>query len=98
MPSRKKSARARQRASFEASLPDLADVFEKESIRREEAAERRDSYRRFKSCESKNRYPSYEDAAATRRDCEAHGTYGLNIYHCDNCGGWHLTSKKYESE
>ena len=96
MSSRKRSAKARQRAEFEASAADLTDLFENEARRTEEASRKRDAFLVFKSCESKNRYGSRAEAAEARRMCETHGTYGLNIYHCDHCGGWHLTSKHYE--
>lgn len=56
----------------------------------------REARLRHKSCESKNRYASHEDAADARRACEAHGTFGLSIYHCEHCKGWHLTSKHYD--
>lgn len=98
MASNKKSARAKQRAAFEASFSDMPDIFERESQRREEAQRLRQEHLIYKSCESKNRYASHEEAARARRDCEAYGTFGLNIYRCGNCNGWHLTSKSYERD
>ena len=96
MASNKRSARAKQRAEFESTLSDLSDVFEREDRRIQESKVHKEEYRRYKACESKNRYSSREDAANARRDCESYGTYGLNIYKCEHCGGWHLTSKNYE--
>ena len=97
MASNKRSARAKQRVEFESTLSDMSDVFAREDRRMEKSKAHKEEYRRYKACESKNRYSSHVEAASARRDCEFHGTYGLNIYRCEHCGGWHLTSKNYRS-
>lgn len=97
MGSNKRSARAKQRAAFEAQLGSAGDaldsLFAREDELRVERAEEREAALRNKACESKNRYVSRSDAEDARRWCEERGTRGLNIYRCDYCKGWHLTSK-----
>lgn len=93
MTSRKGSAKARQRATFEAGAPDLGDLFAREERRRDEAAADREAVLRLRSCESKNRYAARTDAEEAIASCAAHGTRGLHAYRCPHCHGWHLTSK-----
>ena len=93
MTSRKGSAKARQRAAFEAGTPDLGDLFAREERRRDEAAADREAALRLRSCESKNRYAARADAEEAIASCAAHGTRGLHAYRCPHCHGWHLTSK-----
>jgi len=52
-----------------------------------------DSYE-FLSCKSKNRYESYWQAKfAANEQMQYHRGLKLDIYECEFCGGWHLTSK-----
>ena len=97
MGSRKPSAKAKQKAEFEAQLGDwnssFDDIFEREERRREERSAQREAALRGKACESKNRYPFLSDAEEAIALCETHGTRGLHAYRCPYCNGWHLTSK-----
>lgn len=46
------------------------------------------------SCKSKNRYESYWQAKfAADEQMQYHRGLKLDIYECEFCGGWHLTSK-----
>ncbi len=102
MGSHKRSARAKEKAAFEASFTDahlndgIDSLFAREEQRRGRIAEERDEVRRLKACESKNRYPSRADAELARTDCARHGTTGLEIYRCPYCNGWHLTSHPWK--
>lgn len=87
MSSKKKSARAAQKAAFQSQLGDqLGGVFAREDARREE-------HRRHKACDRKKRYASRSEAEDAIRDCRRHGSPDLHCYECDFCGGWHLTHK-----
>lgn len=87
MSSKKKSARAAQKAAFQSQLSDqLGGVFAREDARREE-------HRRYKACDRKKRYASRSEAEDAIRDCRRHGSPDLHCYECDFCGGWHLTHK-----
>ena len=90
MASNKRSARAKQRAAFEAGFDGnaMGDLFTRERERedRHEAALRR------KACESKNRYSSKAEAENAIAACAEHGRRGLSAYRCPYCNGWHLTS------
>ena len=87
MGSRKKSARAAQRAAFESQLgDDLGGVFARENARHEE-------HLRYKACERKKRYATRDEAQEAIRACRSHGSRDLHCYECDYCGGWHLTHK-----
>ncbi len=87
MSSKKRSARAAQKAAFQSQLGDQLDgVFAREDARREE-------HRRYKACDRKKRYASRAEAEDAIRDCRRHGSPDLHCYECDFCGGWHLTHK-----
>ena len=92
MGSKKKSARAAQRATFEsqlgAELGDnrLGDAFAREDARHEE-------HLRYRACDRKKRYATRAEAEDAIRACRRHGSRDLNCYECDYCGGWHLTHK-----
>lgn len=94
MGSRKRSAWAKQKAEFAASLDEggLDDLFAHERERREDDTARREAALRDKACESKNRYDSRQEAEENLAWCEARGVKGLSIYRCQYCNGWHLTS------
>ena len=95
MTSRKPSARKKQRAAFEEGRADYGDIFAREQARIESERAEREANRRHKACSSKNRYSSRAEAESVRKDCASYGRTGLNIYQCEYCGGWHLTSKDY---
>ena len=92
---KKRAKWAKQAAEFKRGLGGLDDAFEREGRMRDEHARERDAERRYKACESKNRYDSREEAEDVIADCYDHGRRGLSCYECPYCGGWHLTSKKY---
>ena len=96
MGSRKGSAKARQRAAFEAGAGDLGDAFAREARRRDEADAEREAATRRRACESKNRYATRADAEEAIASCAAHGTRGLSAYRCPRCRGWHLTSHPWD--
>ncbi len=98
MGSKKRSARERQRAAFEQGLDGgttsggMADLFEREQRREKDLSERRDAARRYRACESKNRYATRGEALEAIAECERWGRRGLSCYRCPHCKGWHLTS------
>lgn len=94
MASNKRSARAKQRASFEASFDASAmgDLFAREHQREERLNAEHDAALRRKACESKNRYASKAEADDAIAACAKHGRRGLSAYRCPYCNGWHLTS------
>lgn len=102
MGSKKRSARERQRAAFEyelgstANASSMADLFSREERRKQDLSEKRDAARRFRSCESKNRYATRAEAEAAIASCERWGKRGLRCYRCSHCKGWHLTSHPQE--
>ena len=102
MGSHKRSARAKEKAAFEAgvatmhSSSKLNALFSREEQHHEQIANERDEARRFKACESKSRYPSRADAELAKADCARHGTTGLEIYRCPYCNGRHLTSHPWK--
>lgn len=94
MGSKKKSARAAQRAAFESQLgDDLGGVFAREDARQQAASKAREERRRYKACDRKKRYPSKAEAEAAIVACRHHGSRDLHCYKCEYCGGWHLTHK-----
>lgn len=98
MASRKPSARRRQVEEFRARLDDdLDDVYARAEKERSDADERRESAFRLKSCESKRRYDTREEAEETIALCAEHGRHGLSCYRCEYCGGWHLTSHPWKN-
>ena len=99
MTSKKPSARAKERARFDAALDldAMDEVFAREERHHEEAAVEREEAAYEKACASKNRYASAAEAREAVRLCEEHGTRGLRIYKCRYCNGWHLTSHPWES-
>lgn len=97
MTSRKRSARERKIAAFEAQLTDdLDDVYARAEAERSAANERRESAFRQKSCESKKRYDTRTEAEEAIALCAEHGRHGLSCYRCEFCGGWHLTSHPWK--
>lgn len=92
MGSRKRSARAKQIEDFKSQLGDMDEAFDREEERRKREAEEKEGALRWKSCESKKRYPNREEAEDAIEACARHGTTGLRCYRCDYCRGWHLTS------
>ncbi len=97
MGSRKQSAKARQRASFEAELGHgtraLDDAFAAADAQRDRMAADHEAHLRHKACERKKRYASRTEAEAAIRDCKRHGSRDLHCYRCPYCNGWHLTHK-----
>lgn len=94
MTSKKRSARARQVARFEAQLGNGLDgAFEREKRKQTELAARKESARRTRACESKNRYATRDLARAAAASCAEYGVTGLSAYRCPYCNGWHLTSR-----
>jgi hypothetical protein len=91
MSSKKKSARAEQRATFESKLGSgssaASDAFSRETARREE-------HLRYRACDRKKRYAARAEAENAIRSCKRHGSRDLTCYECDYCSGWHLTHKK----
>lgn len=97
MGSRKQSAKARQRAEFEAGLSQgsrgLDDAFSRAAAQRDRMEADHEAHLRHKACERKKRYGSRGEAEAAIRDCKRHGSRDLHCYRCPYCGGWHLTHK-----
>lgn len=100
MGSKKRSARAREVADFKSQLENglggLDDLFANEERREQKREADHDAAMRWKSCEKKNRYTTRDEAEEARKWCEDRGTRGLEIYRCEYCGGWHLTSHPFE--
>lgn len=100
MGSKKRSARAREVADFKSQLENglggLDDLFANEERREQKREADHDAAMRWKSCEKKNRYATRDEAEEARTWCEERGTRGLEIYRCEYCGGWHLTSHPFE--
>ena len=92
MGSKKKSARAAQRAAFESQLDQelgggrLGGAFAREGARHEE-------HLRYRACDRKKRYATRAEAEDAIHACRRHGSRDLHCYECDYCGGWHLTHK-----
>lgn len=94
MGSKKQSARAKQRAAFEAQLADgLSGAFAHEDARRQRMAQDHEARLRHKACERKKRYLTRSEAESAIRDCKRHGSRDLHCYQCPYCNGWHLTHK-----
>ena len=93
MGSKKRSAWAKQKADFNASLGGMDDVFAREDDRRRHASAEKEAALRKKACESKNRYSCKSDAEEAIASCAEWGATGLHTYRCPYCDGWHLTSK-----
>lgn len=97
MGSKKQSAKARQRAAFEAELGTgsrgLDDAFATAAAQRARMAQDHEAHLRHKACERKKRYASRTEAEAAIRDCKRHGSRDLHCYQCPYCNGWHLTHK-----
>lgn len=96
MGSRKRSARAKERAAFASSLGGMDDAFARAERREAGLEARREEGLRVKACESKNRYATYEEARAALEWCAERGRRGLHIYRCPYCDGWHLTHKAHK--
>lgn len=94
MASNKRSARAKQRAAFEAGFDgcSMGDLFARERKREERLDAEHETALRHKACESKNRYSSKAEANDAIAACAEHGRRGLSGYRCPYCNGWHLTS------
>lgn len=105
MTSRKRSAWRRQKEQFEAQLADglddgwddgLESAFDRAEAKGHAVDDRREAAFRAKSCESKKRYDTREDAEEAIELCAQHGRRGLTCYRCEFCGGWHLTSHPWK--
>ena len=96
MASNKRSARQRQRMSFEASTSSMDDVFAREERHQSHADAHREAALRQKACSSKNRYPTRAEAHDAILACAEHGRTGLSAYRCPYCNGWHLTSHPHK--
>lgn len=92
MGSRKRSAQLRRIAEFKEGLGGLDSAFAREQRHSKGMDERRETARRVRACDSKNRYATRADAEEAIALCEEHGTRGLHCYRCEYCHGWHLTS------
>lgn len=92
MGSRKRSAQQKRIAQFKEGLGGMDDLFGRERQRNEGADARRETHRRNRSCESKQRYATRADAEEAIELCAEHGAHGLQCYRCSYCHGWHLTS------
>lgn len=93
MASNKRSARAKQRAAFEAEFDGSAmgDLFAREREREERLDAEHEAALRRKACESKNRYSSKAEAEDAIAACAEHGRRGLSAYRCPYCNGWHTS-------
>ena len=96
MGSRKPSANAKRVQQFKSQLGGLDDLFASEHRREERLSADKEAAFRRKSCESKNRYDTKGEAQLAIVSCAEHGTTGLKAYHCEYCGGWHLTSHPWD--
>lgn len=74
----------------------LDDAFARAEEECTAADERCEAAFREKSCESKNRYDTRQDAEEAIARCAEHGRRGLTCYRCEFCGGWHLTSHPWK--
>ena len=94
MASNKRSARAKQRAAFEAGFDgcSMGDLFARGREREKCLDVEHEAALRRKACESKNRYSSKAEANDAIAACAEHGRRGLSGYRCPYCNGWHLTS------
>ena len=94
MASNKRSARAKQRAAFEAGFDGnaMGDLFTREREREDRLDAEHEAALRRKACESKNRYSRKAEAENAIAACAEHGRRGLSAYRCPYCNGWHLTS------
>lgn len=94
MASNKRSARAKQRAAFEAGFDGnaMGDLFTREREREDRLDAEHEAALRRKACESKNRYSSKAEAENAIAACAEHGRRDLSAYRCPYCNGWHLTS------
>lgn len=99
MASNKRSARAKQRAAFEAGFDPsgMGGVFAREHERDEQLHAEREASLRHRACESKNRYANRMEAEAAIASCADHGRSGLHAYRCHYCHGWHLTSHPHHT-
>ncbi|WP_130811107.1 hypothetical protein [Olsenella sp. Marseille-P4559] len=96
MGSRKRSARAKERARFLSGLGGMDDVFAEEEAHQRKAEDEKEEARLMKACLSKQRYATRQEAEETAALCAQHGTHGLAVYRCSHCGGWHLTSHPWK--
>ena len=96
MGSRKPSANAKRVQQFKSQLGGLDDVFASELDRNAKISKNKEAARRQKSCESKNRYATKDEAQLAIASCAEHGTKGLSSYRCPYCNGWHLTSHPWD--
>ena len=96
MGSRKPSANAKRVQQFKSQLGGLNDLVASERNRNAKMSKSKETARRQKSCESKNRYATKADALLAIASCAEHGTKGLSSYRCPYCDGWHLTSHPWD--
>ena len=92
MTSRKRSAIRKQREEFKAGFGGSDSLFERAEAAQAQLNDVRESRLRARACERKQRYDTRLDAQDAIAACAEHGTRGLTCYHCEFCGGWHLTS------
>ena len=98
MGSRKRSARAKEREKFLSSLGSMDNVFTKEETHQRNAGDEKEEARLMKACLSKQRYATRQEAEEIAALCAQHGTYGLEVYRCPYCRGWHLTSHPWKDK
>lgn len=98
MGSRKRSARAKEREKFLSSLGSMDDVFTEEETHQRNAGDEKEEARLMKACLSKQRYATRQEAEEIAALCAQHGTYGLEVYRCPYCKGWHLTSHPWKDK
>ena len=81
MGSKKRSARAREVADFKSQLESGLGGLDDLFANEELREQKREAE---------------HDATMRWKACEKRGTRGLEIYRCEYCGGWHLTSHPFE--
>jgi hypothetical protein len=94
--SRKKSSWMRAKREFLDACNGSDDIFANERRRHQADETAREEAFVIKSCQSKNRYTTEQEARAVAQDCMAKGSAKLSVYKCDKCKGWHLTSHPWE--
>jgi hypothetical protein len=96
MGSRKKSSWTRAKREFLDTYADTHDIFAAEQKRYHISEINREKAFLEKSCQSKNRYNTKQEAESVAQDCMSKGAPRLTIYKCTHCKGWHLTSHPWE--
>lgn len=104
MKSKKRSSWAKEAAAFKSSLNDgwdsdfdaVDDLFAQEAQREKDLKQAHKDSLRTKACNSKNRYGTKAEAEEVRAHRESQGVRNLQVYKCEYCDGWHLTSHGQE--